>query len=116
LAVVAAACATLGMAVALHLLRPMLLNWLPDTAAQSFFVLVDTIEQLALSITLFNLLPLPPLTGAHLLAAILPGNVDPTRRLLPYGTVLLALLVASGTMGRLFAPIGTAVRNIAALG
>ncbi|HET7883672.1 MAG TPA: hypothetical protein VFL55_22490 [Acetobacteraceae bacterium] len=116
LAVAAASSATLGMAVVLHLLRPMLLNWLPDTAAQSFFVLVDTIEQLALSFTLFNLLPLPPLTGAHLLAAILPGNVDPARRLLPYGTVLLALLVASGMMGRLFAPIAAAVRDTVAVG
>jgi Zn-dependent protease len=116
LSVVAASCATLGVGLVLHLLRPMLLNWLPDTAAPTFFVLVDTIEQLALSFTLFNLLPLPPLTGAHLLAAVVPGNADLTRRLTPYGTVLLALLIASGTIERLFAPIGAAVREIVAIG
>ena len=116
LAVGTASCATLGMAIALHRVRPMLLNWLPDTGAQTFFVLVETIGQLAVSFTLFNLLPLPPLTGQHLLQAILPGKADLARRLSPCGTVLLALLVASGVIGRLFAPITAAVRSISVIG
>ena len=52
---------------------------------------------------LFNLLPLPPLTGAHLLVAILPGKRVMLRRTQPWFVVLLALLIATGMVVRLLA-------------
>jgi Zn-dependent protease len=62
--VIAASCATLGLGLLLRVVRPIVLNMLPDTAAATFFVFVEIVEQLCISFTLFNLLPLPPLTGA----------------------------------------------------
>ena len=106
--VIGASCATLGLGLLLRMVRPIVLNMLPDTAAATFFVFVEIAGQLCISFTLFNLLPLPPLTGAHLLVAVLPGNRDVFRRTQPYFVVLLALLMATGVLARLLAP-GAAV-------
>ena len=76
--VVVAACATIGFAVLLRLVRPFVLYMLPDTAAATFFVFVETVGQLAVVFTVFNLLPLPPLTGQHLLVAVLPAGARAT--------------------------------------
>ena len=99
--VAVAACATIALAVLLRLVRPFVLYMLPDTAAATFFVFVDTIGQLAVLFTLFNLLPLPPLTGQHLLVAVLPQTRDSLRRVQPFSAALLALLIASGVVTRL---------------
>lgn len=110
--VAAASCATIGLAVLLRLVRPFVLNMLPDTAAATFFVFVETVGQLCVSFTLFNLLPLPPLTGQHLLMAVLPRQRDAIRRVQPYCVVLLALLIASGVPARLLAPAERAVERV----
>lgn len=102
--VLLSAAATLGLAALLRLVRPAVLSALPDTEASAFFVLVETITQLCVSFTLFNLLPLPPLTGAHLLAAVQPRRQAMIRRAGSYIAVPLALLIATGQVGRLLAP------------
>jgi Zn-dependent protease len=93
-----ASCATLCLAMLLQLVRPAVLNLLPDTASSTFFVLVATVGQLCVSFTLFNLLPLPPLTGQHLLLVLLPWKHDVLRRIGPYVAVLLALSIATGVI------------------
>ena len=113
LAVVAgASCATLALAELLRLLRPFVLNVLPDTAAETFFVFVETVGQLCVSFTLFNLLPLPPLTAQHLLVAIVPRARDTIRRAQPCVAILLSLLIVSGMVTRLLAPAEAAVARI----
>lgn len=102
--VLGASGATLLLAVLPRLIRPVVLNMLPDTAAATFFVFVETLGQLCVSFTLFNLLPLPVLTGQHLLVATLPGWRDIITRMQPYAAVTLALLIASGLAARLLAP------------
>jgi len=104
LVVIGASCATLGFGLLLRVVRPIVLNMLPDTASATFFIFVETVGQLCISFTLFNLLPLPPLTGAHLLVAILPRKRDALRRAQPWFAALLALLIATGMMARLLAP------------
>jgi Zn-dependent protease len=99
-----ACCATIGLAIAARLIRPPLLNLLPDTQAATCFIFVETLGQLCASFTLFNLLPLPPLTGQHLLVAILPRRRDALRRLQPYIGALLVVLIVSGMATRLLAP------------
>lgn len=50
--------------------------------------------QLNLMLMVFNLLPIPPLDGGHLLEAVLPRRWLPTyEHMMPYGVVLLLLLV-----------------------
>ena len=110
--VIAASCATLGLGLLLRVVRPIVLNMLPDTAAATFFVFVEIVGQLCISFTLFNLLPLPPLTGAHLLVAVLPRKRDVLRRMQPWFVVLLALLIATGVVAWLLAPAEAGIASI----
>jgi Zn-dependent protease len=104
--VLGASCATLGLGLLLRVVRPIVLNLLPDTAAATCFIFVEIVGQLCISFTLFNLLPLPPLTGMHLLVAVLPRKRDVLRRMQPWFVVPLALLIATGLVARLLAPAG----------
>jgi len=96
LVVIAGAAATLVSALALRLVRPMILPLLPDTASALSFALIETTAQLSLWFALFNLLPLPCLTGNHLLVAAMPRRRDAIRKLQPFAAVLLAVLAAIG--------------------
>jgi Zn-dependent protease len=98
--VVVASCATIAFAVLLRLVRPFVLNVLPDTPAAMFFVFVEAVSQLCISFTLFNLLPLPPLTGQHFLVALWPGQRELFRRSQPYFAALLVVLIATGLVAR----------------
>jgi Zn-dependent protease len=109
---IAASCATLGLAVLLRLMRPIVLNLLPDTSASTWFIFVEIVGQLSISFTLFNLLPVPPLTGVHLLVAILPQKRDLLRRTQPWFVALLALLIATGVVARLLAPSEAVIARV----
>jgi Zn-dependent protease len=109
--VAGASCATIAVAEMLRFVRPLVLNMLGDTAAATFFIFVETAGQLCVSFTLFNVLPLPPLTGQHLLVAICPGKRDSFRRAQPYFAALFALVIATGLTARLFAPAEAAFRH-----
>jgi Zn-dependent protease len=112
LVVACASCATIALAVLLRLVRPFVLNMLPDTAAEACFVFVETVGQLCISFTVFNLLPLPPLTGQHLLVAMWPAARDALRRTQPYFAMLLALLIATDLAARLLAPTEAALARV----
>lgn len=102
--VMSAAGTTLLLAVLARLIQPFGLNLLGDTAAATFFIFVETLGQLCISFTLFNLLPLPMLTGYHLLVAIQPAWRNVLTRYQYYFLLILAPLVATGILVRLFAP------------
>jgi Zn-dependent protease len=110
--VAGASCATLGLGLLLRLVRPIVLNMLPDTASATFFIFVEIVGQLCISFTLFNLLPLPPLTGTHLLVAILPRQRDVLPRAQPYLVVLFAVLIATGVVARLLAPAEAVIARV----
>jgi Zn-dependent protease len=105
LIVIAAAAATLAGALALRLVRPLLLPLLPDTASALAFALIETTMQLSLWLALVNLLPLPCLTGGHLLSAIAPQWHEAFWRWRTVVAVLLALLAATGWVTRLLDPL-----------
>jgi Zn-dependent protease len=94
--VIAGIAATLLAAIALVLVRPIVLPLLPDTASQIAFLLIEAIGQLSLWFALVNLLPVPTLTGGHLLTAIFPQWRESFRRLQPYAAALLTVLAALG--------------------
>ena len=110
--VVGASCTTIALAVLLRLMRAFVLNMLPDTAATTFFAFVETVGQLCVSFTVFNLLPLPPLTGQHVLVALLPQRRDTLRRAQPYFAVGLTLLIATGVIVRLLVPTEAAIAYV----
>jgi Zn-dependent protease len=105
LVVLAGVAATLVSVAALRLIRPYLLPLLPDTTSALVFAFIETIGELGLWFALVNVLPLPPLTGSHLLVAIAPQWRDRLRRAQPYAAVLLAALAVAGVVMRLLAPV-----------
>lgn len=109
--VAGAACATLAAAELLRFIRPFVLNMLPDTAAATFFIFVETVGQLCVSFTLLNLLPVPPLTGQHLLVAVWPRKREALRHAQPYFAALFALLIVTGVTARLLAPAEASIRH-----
>jgi Zn-dependent protease len=102
--VAAGAAASLVAVVALRALRPLVLPMLPDTRSADLFALIETIGELSLRFALFNMLPLPPLTGAHWLNAIAPAWREVIRWSEPYAGVALAILAASGAFTPLLGP------------
>ncbi len=110
--VIGASCATLALAVLPRLLRPFVLNLLPDTAAATFFVFVETLGQVCVSFTLLNLLPIPILTGQHLLVALFPNRGDAIARLQPYAAAVLGVLIVTGLAERLLGPAEAAIASV----
>ncbi len=113
--VLAAFAAILVTAVLLLLLILPLLTVLPYTAGLATAAFLRVAAQLCVWFALFNLLPIPPLTGGHLLAAInigVPNRVywvfaiglmaaaatGIVRKLLAPGYALLAPLISGGTL------------------
>lgn len=114
--VVAAGCAaTLAAAAALRLLRPFILPLLGDTAAAAAFALIEINGELSVWFALVNLAPVPPMTGAHLLAGVAPaGAAKAIARLAPYAGPVVAVLAATGLptglLGPLYRTLATLIR------
>lgn len=108
----AGAVATLLGAVVLRLVRPSLLPLLPDTAAATAFAIIEIIGELSVWFAVANVLPLPPLTGEHLVTAVVPG----WRKALPdihlYAAIAWVLLGATGVVVKV---LGPAYRIVAGL-
>jgi Zn-dependent protease len=115
LVVVMAFLATLALAELFHLTRPFILSSLGDTGSATYFVFVTTLEQLCIRFALFNLLPLPPLTGQHLLLVILPRSRGAMIRARPFAVMALALLIVSGAADRVLAPLAAATMHTLSL-
>ncbi|MEW5773437.1 MAG: site-2 protease family protein [Thermodesulfobacteriota bacterium] len=61
----------------------------------------------------FNLLPIPPLDGSNILAALLPRSwAARYSRIGRYGMIILILLMASGAFGTLFRPLLQFINSI----
>jgi len=102
--VAAGAAATLLSAVALRLVRPFLLPLLPDTASTTTFAWIEVIGELSAWFALTNILPLPPLTGAHLLAVAAPAYGKVITKVAPYSGLVLALVAATGVFTNVLGP------------
>jgi Zn-dependent protease len=97
--------ATLAIAIALRLARPFILPLLPDTASVAAFALIEITGELSVWFALVNILPLPPLTGAHLLAIAAPASGKVIARIAPYAGIAVALAAATGMVTNLLRPI-----------
>ena len=81
-----------------------------DSLSLSF--LVRTID-VNLLLALLNLLPVPPLDGGNLLAAVLPDPMGGAlRHVRPYGPVLLYVLILSGVLSAAILPIRASLRAV----
>jgi Zn-dependent protease len=104
IAVAAGVAATLAGALVLRLGRPFLLPLLADTASATAFALIEIIGELSVWFALVNVLPLPPLTGAHLLTAAISAWSKTIRRVEPYAGVALAIVAATGVFAKVLGP------------
>lgn len=69
--------------------------------------------QVNLALGVFNLLPIPPLDGGHILAGMLPGRLAyQLMRLAPFGFILLMILAVTGILGRIIFPVVDFLYNI----
>ncbi|HEX9187737.1 MAG TPA: site-2 protease family protein [Vicinamibacteria bacterium] len=70
--------------------------------------------QLNVVLALFNLVPLPPLDGSHVVEWSLPGGIGHryVRAVAPYGSLILLALVMSGLLGKILSPVLRAVLQV----
>ncbi len=66
-------------------------------------------------LALFNMIPIPPLDGSHVAAALIPHN-SPLRGTMhvleQYGWMILMLLLISGMFGRILLPLASALQQL----
>src|SRR5207244_12696004 len=110
--VAAAALAVLFLVVALQLVRPFVLPLLDDTTSTLTFALIEIIGQLGIWFAIVNLLPLPPFTGSHLLAALVPRTGELMRRFHIYFALLITVIAATGIITRVFDPAYRVVADL----
>lgn len=59
-----------------------------------------------LALMMFNLIPIPPLDGGRVVAAILPARLSiPFMKIEPFGMLILILLIVSGVFQDFFLPL-----------
>ena len=69
--------------------------------------------QLNVVLAVFNLLPIPPLDGSHMLESVLPASArEGFADLRPYGFILLIAAMATGGFGYVLNPILLAVNRL----
>lgn len=74
-------------------------SFLPPIANEALFYLV----QINLVLGVFNLIPIPPLDGSRVLAALLPNNLAASLMALePFGMLLVFLLVMTRSFGFIY--------------
>jgi len=80
---------------AIALIFGLILRFLPvETFNPIFALALVYIVQINILLGVFNLLPLPPLDGSHLLFSVLPQSMEHIKTfLLGYGSILLLLLI-----------------------
>jgi Zn-dependent protease len=104
--------ATLVAVVLLLGLRIPVLSVMPSTVVPTMIATLNATVEMCTWFVALNLLPLPPLTGAHVLVAARPGLAPLLAHGRIYATVALAVLIVSGVAQPLVRPIRDAVANL----
>ena len=66
-----------------------------------------------IGLAVFNLLPIPPLDGSHILEGLLPLDLAVAyHRLAPYGFLILIALLFMGLVSRIVYPVIVAIRTL----
>jgi Zn-dependent protease len=81
---------------------------------QPLVVLLSMFVQLNVLLAVFNLVPLPPLDGSHIVEWVLPGGMGHryVRAIAPYGGLILLALVMSGALWTVLSPVHEAIVGV----
>lgn len=100
---------TLAAAFALLSLRIPVLMFLPAEVVPTLTAMLNDTAATSVWFVAFNLLPLPPLTGAHFIGAALPGLAKPLMKVRLYAGLALGALVLLGAAAPLVRPLRDAL-------
>ena len=103
---------TFAIAELLFWLRIPALLLMPTAVAPTVLATLNAAGEMAAWFVAFNLLPVPPLTGGHLLIAALPGLMPLFAQYRVQVTVLAAVLVLSGVVQPVVRPIRDAIHYV----
>lgn len=86
------------------------LNYLPGillTFIRGWIIFLQTGVLINLALAIFNLIPIPPLDGHHILLGLLPAQMAQQYAKLShtYGMIILLLLILTGFIGKVIFPI-----------
>jgi Zn-dependent protease len=110
--VIASLAVTLAIADLLFWLRIPALIATPGAIAPTVLATLNATGEMGAWFVAFNLLPVPPLTGAHLLIAARPSLLPLLAQYRMHVTVLVAGLVLSGVVAPLVRPIRDVILSI----
>ncbi|WP_243439731.1 site-2 protease family protein [Fundidesulfovibrio soli] len=99
-----------GLEAAFHAWRDPF--WQANLLTPLLYMCVASV-QVNLSLGVFNLLPIPPLDGGHILLGLLPKRIAYELALRErWGFVIVLLLAMSGVLGRILSPVVSYLYNL----
>ena len=104
--------ATLAAVVLLLGLRIPALKYMPEAAMPTVIATLNESVEMCTWFAAFNLLPLPPLTGMHLIVAIRPSLAPTLTKYSLYAAIALAVLVVAGVVQPVLQPVRDAVAGV----
>lgn len=79
----------------------------------ALWLMVHILLLISVGLFLFNLIPLPPLDGSHVLRNLLPyDKAVAYERIAPMASIILLVLIISGVVGRVLGPIHSFIIRI----
>ncbi|HEV7586513.1 MAG TPA: site-2 protease family protein [Longimicrobium sp.] len=111
----------LGLAVLFTLLHVVVLLTVRGTGPTAFLVTADQVCAIGVFLNVmlifFNLIPVPPLDGSHVLYHLLPANLAHAyRQLFPYGMFILYALLFVKALNPMWELAGTITRAFLSVG
>jgi len=95
---------TITVVVLLTGLRIPALMYLPEASVPTVIAILNESLEMCTWFAAFNLLPLPPLTGMHLIVAVSPSLARPLTKYSLYAAIALAALLVAGVVQPVLQP------------
>ncbi len=112
LCVLGSLAATIGVTMLLLETRLMVLNYLSDAIIPTVLAILNAAAEMRIWFAVFNLIPIPPLTGAHLLFAVAPALRKPAAKYRIPASIAWLVLIAVGVLQPALQPVRAAASRL----